>query len=558
MKPKIYAIDAESAHPADELLPEVGNKAFNLMRLASLNLPVPPAFVLSTGYCRQWGEHGHRLSKELPDLMASHVRRLENVSGLSFGDPRRPLLLSVRSGAAASMPGMMETLLNIGLTMGTLPGFIALTGKPRLAWDSMRRLVQSFAEIAKGAEAAGFDAVTAAALDAAGVTSTAELDTLSLRVLTMDLMAHYASVLGEPFPEDPMEQLTLAVEAVFRSWDSDRAITYRRLNQLTGLPGTAVTVQRMVFGNGGAGSGSGVGFTRNPATGANELFMEFLFNAQGEDVVSGRFPVESADSLAALLPEAYQQLVAIRDRLEHAFGDVQDFEFTIENGRVYLLQTRRAKRTDWAALQIAVDLAREGMIEPKEALARVKDLPLQNLVRYRLQDTGRPPLAKAKSAGIGVASGRLAMTSADAVAMAERGEPAILVRLDTTTDDIAGMNAAAGILTRHGGRTSHAAVIARQLNKVCLVGCSELKVSEDQRQCSFGGIVLKAGEFVTLDGDTGYVLAGKAEIVAERPDANLAQVEAWRELQRANDNRVKETQDREDRTREIAAQTSAA
>lgn len=535
MKPKIYAIDADTARPADDLLPEVGNKAFNLMRLSALNLPVPPAFVLSTEFCRHWSEHGRRIGKELPDLMASHVRRLENLSGLSFGDARRPLLLSVRSGAAASMPGMMETLLNIGLTLGTLPGFIALTGKPRLAWDSMRRLVQSFAEIAKGADAAGFDAVTAAAVGAAGVQSVAELDTLSLRALTQELMAHYADVTGAPFPEDPMQQLTEAVEAVFRSWESERAVTYRRLNKLTGLPGTAVTVQRMVFGNGGADSGSGVGFTRNPATGVNELFMEYLPNAQGEDVVSGRFPVEGADALASLLPEAYAHLRSIRDRLERAFGDVQDFEFTIENGKVFLLQTRRAKRTDWAALQIAVDLVRDGLIDPQEALARVKDLPLDALVRYRLQEIGHPRLALAKSAGIGVASGRLAMTSEEAVALAARGEPVILVRSDTTTDDIAGMNAATGILTRHGGRTSHAAVIARQLNKVCLVGCGELEIADDAKQCTLGGKVLYPGDYLTLDGNAGAVLLGKAELVAERPDQSLAQIEAWRAQQRLSE-----------------------
>ena len=527
MKPKIYAIDTDTGQPADKLLPEVGNKAFNLMRLAALNLPVPPAFVLSTTFCQQWIERGHRPGKDLPDLLSTHVRRLENLSGLTFGDQRRPLLLSVRSGAAASMPGMMETLLNIGLTARTLPGFIALTGKPRLAWDSMRRLVQSFAEVAKGAAAVGFDEVTEEALRVHGVTSVSDLDTLALRALTRDLLGFYRSSVGEPFPDDPMEQLTEAVEAVFRSWESVRAVTYRRLNNLVGLPGTAVTIQRMVFGNGGSGSGSGVGFTRNPATGANDLFMEFQFNAQGEDVVSGRYPVEAANALQLLLPGAYAQLVAIRDRLEHNFGDVQDFEFTIEAGKVFLLQTRRAKRTDWAALQIAVDMAREGLIEPREALDRVRALNLDGLVRHRLQDGGRSPLATAKSAGIGVACGRLALTSDAAVAIAAKGESAILVRSDTTTDDIAGMNAASGILTAHGGRTSHAAVIARQLNKVCLVGCKELTVATDASACEIAGHRLRPGELITLDGDTGRIYPGRLEVTAERPLDCLKQIAVW-------------------------------
>ncbi|MBK8157698.1 MAG: pyruvate, phosphate dikinase [Rhodospirillaceae bacterium] len=320
---------------------------------------------------------------------------------------------------------------------------------------------------------------------------------------------------------------------MFRSWESERAVTYRRLNNLTGLPGTAVTIQRMVFGNAGSGSGSGVGFTRNPATGANELYMEFLFNAQGEDVVSGRFPVDAADTLKSLQPEAYARLLTIRDRLERNFGDVQDFEFTIEAGKVFLLQTRRAKRTDWAALRMAVDMAREGLIEPDDALARVVDLDLEQLVRYRLQDAGRAPLATAKSAGIGVASGRIALTSDAALAMAAQGESAILVRSDTTTDDIAGMNAAAAILTAHGGRTSHAAVIARQLNKVCLVGCNALAVATDNASCVIGGQRFAPGDLITLDGDLGAVYEGRLDVVAERPVDDLAQLETWRRGQGA-------------------------
>ncbi|WP_374376283.1 PEP/pyruvate-binding domain-containing protein [Dongia sp.] len=527
MKPKIYPIDSDTPPPAEDLLPEVGNKAFNLMRLAALDLPVPPAFVLSTGFCRHWIQHGHAINGDLPEQLLTHVRRLENLSGLSFGDQRRPLLLSVRSGAAASMPGMMETLLNIGLTTRTLPGLIAVTGKPRLAWDSLRRLVQSFAEVVKGVPATGFDALRDEALGISGAEVVGDLDTLALRTLTLAQLHHFHELVGEPFPEDPMEQLTGAVEAVFRSWESERAVTYRRLNNLDGLTGTAVTIQRMVFGNAGSGSGSGVGFTRNPADGSNELYMEFLFNAQGEDVVSGRYPVDAADTLQALLPDAFQHLMAIRERLELAFGDVQDFEFTIENGKVFLLQTRRAKRTDWAAVKIAVDLARQGLIEPREAVNRLGNVPWEKLTRRRLLGVVGEPLATAKSAGIGVASGRIALTAEAAVAWAGQGVDAILVRNDTTTDDIAGMNAAVAILTAHGGRTSHEAVIARQLNKVCLVGCDALSIAPDGMSCAIGGHRFSPGDFLTLDGDNGVIYAGRLDVGEEKPDAELAQLNDW-------------------------------
>jgi pyruvate,orthophosphate dikinase len=524
---RVFSIDRDTPAPAETLLPAVGNKAFNLMRLAALGLPVPPGFVLSTDFCRGFIAAGYRLPAKLPELLAKEIRRVERASGLLFGDRHRPLLVSVRSGAAASMPGMMDTLLNIGLSDRTLPGFIGLTGNPRLAWDCYRRLIQSFAETVQGVAAAPFDAAVAAALGHAGAASPSELDTLALRDLVRALLEVYADEVGEPFPQAPFEQLEAAVEAVFLSWESPRAVEYRRLNGLDGLAGTAVTVQRMVFGNAGGRSGAGVGFTRDPATGEKRLYLDFAANAQGEDVVSGRCGLTRADGLERLMPPIYGELHEVVRRLETAFLDVQDFEFTIEDGRLFLLQTRRAKRTPWAALRIAIDLVEEGLIAPDQALAQLAAIDLDKLARRRVR-SGEAPLARGVPASLGVASGPIALSSAAAEAFAKDGRAPILVREDTATADIAGMAVAAGILTARGGRTSHAAVVARQLDKVCLVGCEALTVAADGRSCRIAGQPLHEGDIVTLDGESGAVYRGEIATVEERPSAALAKIAAWR------------------------------
>jgi pyruvate,orthophosphate dikinase len=524
---RILSIDRDTPAPAETLLPIVGNKAFNLMRLAALGLPVPPGFVLSTDFCRAFIAAGYRLPAKMPELLAKEIRRVERASGLLFGDRHRPLLVSVRSGAAASMPGMMDTLLNIGLSDRTLPGFIGLTGNPRLAWDCYRRLIQSFAETVQGVAAAPFDAATAAALGHAGATSVSELDTLALRELVRSLLEVYADEAGGPFPQAPSEQLEAAVEAVFLSWKSPRAVEYRRLNGLDGLAGTAVTVQRMVFGNAGGRSGAGVGFTRDPATGEKRLYLDFAANAQGEDVVSGRYGLTRADGLERLMPPNYGELREVVRRLETAFLDVQDFEFTIENGKLFLLQTRRAKRTPWAALRIAIDLAEEGLIAPDRALAQLTAIDLDKLVRRRVR-IGETPLARGVPASLGVASGPIALSSAAAEAFAKDGKTPILVREDTVTADIAGMAVAAGILTARGGRTSHAAVVARQLDKVCLVGCEALTVAGDEQSCRIAGDTLQQGDIVTLDGESGAIYRGEIAAIEERPIAALAKIAAWR------------------------------
>jgi pyruvate,orthophosphate dikinase len=525
---RIYMIGGKGAPPPAALLESAGNKAFHLMWLAALGFPVPPGFVLSTGFCRDWIEAGGCRAEDLAPQLLSQLRQVENQSGLIFGDRARPLLLAVRSGAAASMPGMLDTLLNIGLSERTIAGFIAVTGNPRLAWDSYRRLIAAFAETVHGQAGEPFGAMLSGALAKAQAHSPAELDSLELRALARGYLELFADLTGEPFPQAPEEQLVSAVEAVFRSWQSPRAAAYRRLHGLDGKAGTAVTVQRMVFGNAGSNSGAGVGFTRDPASGENRLYLDFALNAQGEDVVSGRQMLASADRLERLMPGLYAEVVQIAHRLERAFGDAQDFEFTIEEGRFYLLQTRQAKRSAWAALRIAIALAEEGIISPQEALGRVDGMDLGHLVRRRLAKPAEPPLASAVSASLGAASGRIALSSEAAQRMA--GDPAgvLLLRMDMSTDDVAGAAVAQGILTARGGRTSHAAVVARQLDRVCLVGCAALHIAPDGRNCRIGERELAEGDLLTLDGDSGAVYAGRIETTEERPEAELAKLAQWR------------------------------
>ncbi|MGQ9369749.1 PEP/pyruvate-binding domain-containing protein [Azospirillum sp. ST 5-10] len=506
---------------------EVGFKAYNLMRMAALRLPVPPGFVLGTGYCRAVLA-GAVDEAELEARVAGHVRRLEEASGRGFGSPRRPLLVSVRSGAAVSMPGMLETVLNVGLCETTLGGLLRLTGNPRLVWDSYARLVRTFAEVVHGCPHEPFAALLDRAVRRDGVDTPAELDGQALAALAGDALAVYRERVGHAFPQDPHRQLMQAITAVFRSWTAEKAVAYRRLHGLDDRAGTAVTVQAMVFGNAGGTSGSGVAFTRDPATGEDRLYMDFLFNAQGEDVVSGRSAVRDSD-LAAVLPEVAAELARVRRVLEAEMRDMQEFEFTVEEGRLHLLQTRTGKRTPWAALRIAVDLVGAGRLTPGEGLRLLDGIDLDRLERVRLvgADDGLC-LGRAVPAGIGVAVGPIAFDARAAREFAAQGRPAILVRPDIATADIAGIAAAAGVLTAVGGRTSHAAVIARQLDKVCLVGCEGLSVDGEARTCTLWGRRFAEGDVLTLDADGGTVRAGAVSLVRERPDAERTVVAAWR------------------------------
>ncbi len=504
----------------------MGSKAYGLLRLARLGLPVPPAFVLGTAVCRDYLARGGRLPDDLHDLVEVGLARLEEATGQRYGAARRPLLVSVRSGAPASMPGMMETLLNVGLTEDTLHGLQRATGNPRQARDCYRRLVRDFMEVVHGAAAAPFDEVAARHCAAEGVSSARELDSGTLARIGAESLEIAVSTSGRPFPQSPAQQLTQAVEAVFRSWESDKARRYRTMRRLDDATGTAVTVQAMVFGNSGARSGAGVGFTRDPATGEKGLYLDFLFNAQGEDIVAGRHAVEETEHLSRRLPHVAAELERIKDVLEAEFRDMQDFEFTVENGRLYLLQTRNGQRTPWAALRIAVEMAREGVIPPAEALAQLKGVKIDRIERTRLAvDSTTRPLASAVSAGIGVAAGAIVFDSKRAAALAGQGQRVVLVRPDLETADIEGITAAEGVLTTLGGRTSHAAVVARQLGKVCLVGCREMRVAADAKSCTIGEARLSEGDLVTLDGDAGRVYPGDLPIVRERPERELAELE---------------------------------
>jgi pyruvate,orthophosphate dikinase len=504
----------------------IGSKAAQLARMSRLGLPVPPAFVMPTSLCNGVNRKDEAALQALKSGLRLGIARLEAATGRRFGDSRAPLLVSVRSGAARSMPGMLDTILDVGMNNDTVQGLIRVTGNPRLAWDSYRRFMQSYSEVVSGVSSVEFERPLNAMLAGEDATSEDELDCEALERLTHDFIEISLRASGRRTPEDPFDQLDAAALAVYGSWESGRAQEYRKINGLQDLAGTAVTVQAMVFGNSGHRSGAGVAFSRNPATGANEPYVEFLFDAQGEDVVSGRRTPGDALLLAKWLPDIAQNLAVAMQRLEQDFRDVQDIEFTVEDGKLYFLQTRSAKRTPRAALRIAVDLVREGLIAPAEALQRLEgvDLARAGIATLRGKLT---PLATAVSASPGVASGRIALDSGTAERMTEAGDPVILVRREPSTDDVAGFNAAAGILTMVGGRTSHAAVVARQLGKACLVGCNSLEIDENNRCIRLAGRELREGDWLSIGGESGEISYGRAEVVFERPEAELAELKRW-------------------------------
>lgn len=508
---------------------DVGFKAHNLMRLARLGLAVPEAFVIGTAACKAWFADRDATRAMLRGLLRDALAGIEQASGLGFGSPRRPLLVSVRSGAPVSMPGMMDTLLDIGLADATLRGLLRLTGNPRLAWDSYRRLVQQFAEVVHQANPAPFRAALARRLARERLGAAYELDFRALRDLTLEYLEIYAERVGALFPQDPYEQLEAAVGAVFESWMSARAVAYRRLHGIAENLGTAITVQRMVFGNAGGTSGAGVAFTRDPTTGENRLYVDFLFNSQGEDLVSGRSTGGDAERMTRVLPAVAAQLAETRRGLEQEFRDVQEFEFTVQDARLYLLQTRTGKRTPWAALRVAVELANAGAITPQEALARVADLDLGSIQRVRIvARNGIAALALGVPAGLGVAAGQVALDAAAAQRLGRAGAPVILVREDISTDDVSAIATCAGVLTVHGSRTAHAAVVARQLGKPCVVGCAALTIDPVRRRLHFGDTTVAEGETICLDAESGEVFSGNPKIAVERPDEYLRALAGWR------------------------------
>jgi pyruvate,orthophosphate dikinase len=519
-----------AANPPVAPTPETfGRKACNLWRMERAGLRVPPAFVLETGYCHDYLASGRSVPTGLRDLLAARVRDLERASGLALGSTRRPLLLSVRSGAKVSMPGMMETVLDVGIGEATVSGLLRLTGNPRLVWDSYRRLVQSFAEVVHGLPARQFEEAHSARLREAGAATLRNLDFQGLRALTRDYLELFEALAQRPFPQSPLEQLEAAVVAVWASWDGAKARQYRQLQGIADDAGTSVTVQQMVFGNAGGTSGSGVAFTRDPGSGERALYVDFMFNAQGEDVVSGRHRTPDGERFAAVLPQVHAHLRGIGERLEREFGDLQEFEFTVQEGQLYLLQTRTGKRTPWAAVRVAVEQVDEGLVGADAALDRLKGIDLDRVERTRLMRGGATRvLGHAVPAGGGVAVGEIAFDVERARNIVAAGRAAILVRENMATEDIAGIAMAAGILTASGGRTSHAAVVARQLDKVCLVGCTGLVVDLEHRRCTLGGERLDEGAVISLDGHAGQVLAGAVDVEIERPVEYLRRITRWR------------------------------
>ena len=506
----------------------VGAKAANLLRMADAGLAVPPGMVLGTAVCAAYHDHGGRLEDELATLLGRGVGHIERATGLRFGAERRPLLVAVRSGAAVSMPGMLDTILNVGLCDATLPGLVLATGDPVFAWDSYRRLIQTYADVVEGCPPATLTAEVDDAVRRHGVPVVGELDVAGLRDLVARLLDRFASIVGRPFPQDPGSQLLGAVAAVLRSWNGPRAVEYRRLEGITDLAGTAVTIQAMVFGNLGVTSGSGVGFTRDPSTGENRLYLDFALDAQGEDIVGGRQGADDSEPLIDAISGLRPQLHATRRTLEATFADAQDFEFTVEEGRLWLLQTRPAKRTPWAALQIACDLVDEGLTEPATALDRLRPYDLDRITRVRIEPgVDVHPIGHGTPASAGVASGHLAVDGDRARQRADAGEPVILVRDQASTDDIAALAVCRGLLTAGGARTSHAAVVARQLGLVCVVNCPELSIEPDCRRIRIGDRRLDEGDTITIDGSSGAIYAGALHVVEERPTELIDRVRAW-------------------------------
>jgi pyruvate,orthophosphate dikinase len=509
-------------HSADA----IGAKAANLTRMAALGLPVPPAFVLPVKLCAAILDNDAHAERHLRNGLKEGIAFLEQATGKHFGDRRQPLLVSVRSGAARSMPGMLDTVLDVGCTSDAVHGLIRTTGRPRLAWDCRRRFLESYTETVLGFDPAPFAARLAELTASEPAAGLRELDSEALERLAIDEQALIED-LDDGWLEDAVAQLDGAARAVYRSWTSERAQTYRRLQNLDDLRGTAVTVQAMVFGNGGLTSGAGVAFSRDPSTGLARPMIDVVLDAQGEDVVSGRRTPDTEETIARSLPAIATELGGILKRLEQEFGDVQDIEFTIEDGKLWILQTRSAKRTPRAALRIAIDLVHEKLITPREALQRIDGIDLGALTETELAVAG-DPLTTGIGASGGIAVGRAAFESESAQRLAASGEPVILMRPDTSTADVAGFASAAGIVTAIGARTAHAALVARQLGKPCIVGCSSMTIDVAADRAQLAGTTISGGDWISIDGDSGRIYQGQREIRVTRPDTELAEIDRWR------------------------------
>ncbi len=508
----------------------LGGKGANLAEMTNLGLPVPQGFTITTEACTRYYDDGKKIAPEIEQQIMEYIIHMEQITGKKFGDLENPLLVSVRSGARASMPGMMDTILNLGLNEEVVEVISKKSGNPRWAWDSYRRFIQMYSDVVMEVGKKYFEQLIDKMKEARGVVQDVELTADDLKELASQFKAEYKAKIGSDFPTDPKEQLMGAIRAVFRSWDNPRANVYRRDNDIPYSWGTAVNVQAMVFGNMGDTSGTGVAFTRNPATGERKLFGEFLMNAQGEDVVAGVRTPQTIDKLAEVMPECYAQFVQICNTLENHYHDMQDMEFTIEDKKLYMLQTRNGKRTAAAALKIACDLVDEHMIDEKQALLMIEPRTLDTLLHPQFDSEiikKSTPLAKALAASPGAASGKIVFSAEDAKAWAARGEKVVLVRLETSPEDIEGMKAAQGILTVRGGMTSHAAVVARGMGTCCVSGCSEINMDEEKKVFHLAGKKFKEGDCISIDGSTGCIYDGLIPTVDASITGEFGRVMAW-------------------------------
>lgn len=508
----------------------LGGKGANLAEMTNLGLPIPPGFTVTTEACTDYYNHGRSISEEIQIQIFDALALLEEKLGKKFGDTENPLLVSVRSGARASMPGMMDTILNLGLTDISVEGFAKRTGNPRFAYDSYRRFIQMFSDVVMEVPKSLFERVIDEIKEDRKVHFDTELTAEDLKEVIRRFKEIYKEKMGEEFPQEPQVQLMEAVKAVFRSWDNERAIVYRRMNDIPGDWGTAVNVQSMVFGNMGNTSGTGVAFTRNPSTGAKGIYGEYLINAQGEDVVAGIRTPQPITRLEEDLPECYEEFLKIANRLEEHYRDMQDMEFTIEDGKLYFLQTRNGKRTAQAALQIACDLVDEGMITPQEAVSRIEAKSLDQLLHPAFDPDALKKgtvMGQALPASPGAAAGKIYFTAEEAKEAHETGERVILVRLETSPEDIEGMHAAEGILTVRGGMTSHAAVVARGMGTACISGCGDIVIDEKKKQFTLGGKTYFEGDYISLDGSTGKIYDGDIQTQEASISGNFGRIMSW-------------------------------
>ena len=513
----------------------LGGKGANLAEMTVLGMPVPQGFTVTTEACTRYYEDGRKIADDIQQEILEYIGKIEEINGKEFGNAENPLLVSVRSGARASMPGMMDTILNLGLNDTVVEGLAKKSGNERFAYDSYRRFIQMFSDVVMELPKSNFEKIIDAVKEEKGVKFDNELDADDMKKLVVLFKKYYKEQKGEDFPTEPKLQLMEAVRAVFRSWDNPRANVYRRMNDIPYSWGTAVNVQPMVFGNMGENSGTGVAFTRDPATGENKLFGEFLMNAQGEDVVAGIRTPQTIDQLNDIMPDVYKQFAETADRLEKHYRDMQDMEFTIENGKLYMLQTRNGKRTAAAALKIAVDLVDEGMITEQEAVLRVDPKQLDALLHPQFDAAAlkaATPIGKGLAASPGAATGKVVFTADDAKEWAQRGEKVVLVRLETSPEDIEGMAASQGILTVRGGMTSHAAVVARGMGTCCVSGCGDITVYEEDKYFTLGGQTIKEGDYISIDGSTGNIYGQAIPTVDAAISGDFGRFMAWADAAR--------------------------